>query len=82
MMSRVSLGHTGRQLAVDPLMSVAFLCVAVAAICRVWLPLLLPATSHYWSYLLSIGLWLLGYGLFAIFYQPVLSKPRVDGRPG
>jgi uncharacterized protein involved in response to NO len=82
MMARVSLGHTGRPLAVDPWISVGFLCVAVAAICRVWLPLFLPATSHYWSYLLSIALWLLGYGLFVIFYQPVLSGPRVDGRVG
>ncbi len=82
MMSRVSLGHTGRPLAVDPWISVAFLCVAVAAICRVWLPLFSPATSHYWSYLLSISLWLLGYGLFLIFYLPVLASPRVDGRAG
>jgi uncharacterized protein involved in response to NO len=82
MMSRVSLGHTGRPLAVDLWIGVAFLCVAGAAICRVWLPLLSPTTSHYWSYLLSIGLWLLGYGLFVIYYQPVLSSPRVDGRAG
>jgi uncharacterized protein involved in response to NO len=82
MMSRVSLGHTGRPLATDHWISVAFLCVLVAGICRVWLPLLSPATSHYWSYLLSIGLWLFGFGLFAIFYQPVLSSPRIDGRAG
>jgi uncharacterized protein involved in response to NO len=82
MMSRVSLGHTGRPLAVDPWISVGFLCVAVAVISRVWLPLLSPATSHIWSYLLSIVLWLLGYGLFVIFYLPVLSSPRVDGRVG
>jgi uncharacterized protein involved in response to NO len=82
MMSRVSLGHTGRPLTVNPWISVGFLCVAVAAICRVWLPLFSPATSHNWSYLLSIALWLLGYGIFVIFYLHVLSSPRVDGRPG
>jgi len=82
MMSRVSLGHTGRPLAVGAGISVGFLCVAVAAVCRVWLPLFSPTTSHYWSYLLSIALWLLGYGLFVIFYLPVLSKPRADGRMG
>jgi len=82
MMSRVSLGHTGRLLAVGPEISVGFLCVAVSALCRVWLPLFSPAVSHYWSYLLSIALWLLGYGLFVIFYLPVLSKPRVDGQMG
>jgi uncharacterized protein involved in response to NO len=82
MMSRVSLGHTGRPLSVGPLMSFSFLCVGSAAICRVWLPLFFPAISHTWSYLLSILLWVLGYGLFVAIYQPILSAPRIDGRSG
>ena len=82
MMSRVALGHTGRSLTASSWMSVSFLCVAVAVICRVWLPLFAPTISHTWSYLLSIVLWLLGYGLFVIIYLPILCAPRVDGRPG
>ena len=82
MMSRVALGHTGRSLTPSSWMSIGFLCIAVAVICRVWLPLFVPNLSHIWSYLLSIVLWLLGYGLFAIIYLPVLTGPRVDGRPG
>ena len=82
MMSRVALGHTGRPLTVSSWITLGYLCVIAAYLSRVWLPLLLPATNHYLSYLLSIFLWLLGYGLFVIIYLPILSKSRVDGRPG
>jgi uncharacterized protein involved in response to NO len=82
MMSRVALGHTGRPLAVSSWITAGFLCLIAAYVSRVWLPLLLPGASHYLSYLLSIFLWLLGYGLFVMIYLPVLGKPRADGRPG
>ena len=82
MMSRVALGHTGRPLTVSSWITLGFLCVIAAYLSRVWLPLLLPATNHYLSYLLSIFLWLLGYGLFVIIYFPILIKARADGRPG
>ncbi len=82
MMSRISLGHTGRPLVVNPWFSISFLLIIAAYAYRVWLPLISPSASHYSSYLLSIILWLFGYGLFLIVYLPILSKPRVDGRPG
>jgi len=82
MMSRVALGHTGRPLTVSSWITLGFLCVIAAYLSRVWLPLLLPATNHYQSYLLSIFLWLLGYGLFVIIYLPMLINSRADGRPG
>jgi uncharacterized protein involved in response to NO len=82
MMSRVALGHTGRPLTVSGWITLGFLCVMAAYISRSWLPLLLPGTSHYLSYLLSIFFWLLAYGLFVIIYLPILCKPRADGRPG
>jgi uncharacterized protein involved in response to NO len=82
MMSRVALGHTGRPLTVSSWVTFGYLCVIAAYLSRVWLPLLLPATNHYLSYLLSIFLWMLGYGLFVIVYLPILSKSRADGRPG
>jgi len=82
MTSRVALGHTGRPLAASPWITFGFLCLIAAYVFRVWLPLLIPGTSHYLSYLMSIFLWLLGYALFVIYYFPILSKPRVDGRPG
>ena len=82
MISRVSLGHTGRPLVVNTWVSFGFICVIAAYVSRIWLPLIAPSSSHYASYLLSIILWLIGYGLFVLAYLPVLSKPRVDGRAG
>jgi uncharacterized protein involved in response to NO len=82
MMSRVALGHTGRELAVGPWMSFGFACLCAAYICRIWLPLLWPGSNHYASYLLSIVFWILGYGIFVTFYLPILCRPRIDGRPG
>jgi uncharacterized protein involved in response to NO len=82
MMSRVALGHTGRELVVSPWVSFGFACLCAAYLCRIWLPLLWPGSSHYASYLLSIIFWLLGYGLFVAFYLPILCRPRIDGRPG
>jgi len=67
---------------VSPWITLGFLCLIAAYVSRVWLPLFLPGTSHYLSYLLSIFLWMLGYGLFVMIYLPILSKPRADGRPG
>ena len=82
MMSRVALGHTGRELVASPWISFAYICLCAAYLCRIWLPLLWPGSSHYLSYFLSIVFWLLGYGLFVVFYLPILSRPRIDGRPG
>lgn len=82
MMARVSLGHTGRKLIVSTWMSISFLSIAGAYICRVLLPILIPGASHYLSYLLSIAFWLLGYGIFVVIYLPILTRARVDGKPG
>ncbi|WP_353615082.1 NnrS family protein [Paracidovorax konjaci] len=44
-------------------------------------PLALPAhTVH--AVLVSATLWSMGFGLYALRYWPVLSRPRLDGRPG
>ncbi len=82
MMARVSLGHTGRPLRVSFWISLAFALLAVAVVLRVLVPVLIPAVSHSVSYVASAGLWLFAYGLFTVIYLPILSRPRVDGRPG
>ena len=81
MMSRVSLGHTGRPLAVPGYLSVAFGLVFVAAIVRGALPLLDIALTL-WAWRLSALLWILAFSLFLLRYTSVLTQARVDGRPG
>ena len=82
MMSRISLGHTGRDInrppaAVGPIFSI--LCGA--ALVRVLLPLL--SESHYLLWVgLSQMLWIAAFALFLYRYIPILTRPRIDGRPG
>ncbi len=81
MMSRVSLGHTGRPLDVPSYLSVAFALVFAAAILRAFLPLLGIALTL-WAWRLSAVLWMFAFALFLVRYVPVLTRPRVDGKPG
>jgi uncharacterized protein involved in response to NO len=79
-MSRVSLGHTGRPLAAPRAMIFAYLAVTVSAALRVagalvpgWFVFSIPA---------SAGLFALAFATFLWVYAPVLVSARADGRPG
>lgn len=80
MISRVSLGHTGRPILAGKIMTVAFFCVFLAFIARVFGQYVTGHSSH--IFMLSGGFWIIGYGLFLIRYVPILCSPRADGRPG
>jgi uncharacterized protein involved in response to NO len=47
----------------------------------VLLPLLMPSQLIN-AWLFSALLWSLGFGLYTLRYWPVLSRKRLDGRPG
>ncbi|MCW8924563.1 MAG: NnrS family protein [Gammaproteobacteria bacterium] len=82
MMSRVSLGHTGRNVQQPPRgLSIAFSLLLIGAIVRVILPLLLPSQYSSWVALSQL-LWIAGFGLFVILFAPILIRPRIDGQPG
>lgn len=80
MVSRVSLGHTGRPLLVKTVMTTAFLAVFAAFLMRSFGAYLIPSYSL--VVISAACLWLLGYGSFLLVYWPILSRPRVDGRSG
>lgn len=81
MISRVSLGHTGRMLQQPKAMFWGFLSIFIAAIIRVIGPIFWM--QHYMTFInLSIIFWLIAFGLFTYHYTLMLFKPRVDGRPG
>lgn len=80
-MSRAGLGHTGRALVAPPPMPAAYLLLTVAALARVFGPLLYPAASPWW-HALSAGLWSIAFLVFTVVYAPMLLRPRFDGKPG
>lgn len=81
MMARVALGHTGRMLVASPAITFAFCAINLAAMARVFLPLLAP--HWYFAVLATTGvLWVAAFGTFLVVYTPLLTSPRVDGRPG
>ena len=82
MMSRVTLGHTGRNINdIGWWMPLAFVLLNLGAVVRVFLPLV--DMSHYVLWInLAGGLWMLAFLVFVFYYTPMLIKPRIDGRPG
>ncbi|NKF49837.1 NnrS family protein [Shewanella sp. WXL01] len=81
MISRVSLGHTSRNIYQGPNMVLAFVCLPIAGLLRAVMPLWMPEHTQMWLWLAG-ACWSLGFGMFVWFYAPILSRPRVDGRPG
>ncbi|NVK44136.1 MAG: NnrS family protein [Oceanospirillaceae bacterium] len=80
MMARVSLGHTGRELAIPRGIGTAFALMGLAGLLRVTLPLTpLPYSV---SLQLAGGCWILAWLLFLFRYASMLCRPRVDGLYG
>jgi uncharacterized protein involved in response to NO len=81
MMSRVSLGHTGRMLKASPVIVFGFISILLATLVRTVAVALMP--EHITQLWLLAGIfWCLTFACFIWVYLPILSAPRVDGRPG
>jgi uncharacterized protein involved in response to NO len=81
MMTRTSLGHTGRPLQTGRAEVFCYAAIQFAALVRVFLPLAFP--SLYLQAIVGSGLlWSAAFGVFTISYWPILSRPRLDGKPG
>lgn len=80
MMSRVSLGHTGRQLKPPRPVVLGFALILIATLLRVFAGILTQWSSEF--LLGAISGWILAFGCFCYCYGPMLCQPRADGRPG
>jgi uncharacterized protein involved in response to NO len=80
-MTRASLGHTGRPLVVSRATAYAYGLLAAAAVVRVFGPAFLPV-AYMTIVLLAAALWTSAFGIFLWVYAPMLIMPRVDGKPG
>ncbi len=81
MMTRTTRGHTARPLRADRYDTSCYLLVALAAVVRVFLPMLAPGQALH-AILASAGLWSGGFAVFVVRYAPALTGPRLDGRRG
>lgn len=80
-MTRASLGHTGRPLHASRLIGCAYIVLSLAAVVRVFAPPLAP--SAYQPSVMAAGmLWICAFAIFIVVYTPILLRPRVDGRQG
>ena len=75
-MTRATLGHTGRPLVAGPGTKAIYVLITVAAVLRVMSPF---AGDR-----IALALWLAGaawsgaFGLFAVLYAPALAQPRTQ----
>jgi uncharacterized protein involved in response to NO len=71
-MTRATLGHTGRPLSADPRTAAIYLLIAAAAVLRIAAPFLPDA---YLPLLWTSGLaWCAAFGLFAVHYGCMLVR--------
>lgn len=80
-MSRASLGHTGRPLIAPPVVVWAYVLVTAAAVLRVVGALV--GTHLYAIFLICAALaWIASFSLFVLVYAPILTTPRVHTKVG
>lgn len=80
-MTRASLGHTGRALVASRGICVAYLLLTAAALARVFGPAVVAGDRTTFITAAAV-LWTAAFSLFLVIFVPILCRPRVDGRPG
>ena len=81
MMTRTTLGHTGRPLQAGRVERIIFVAIQVSAVCRVLSALGWDSGAGI-VLLVSAACWAVAFGLYAAVYRPYLSNARADGKPG
>jgi uncharacterized protein involved in response to NO len=79
-MTRATLGHTGRDIVAAPATVAAYVAILLAASVRVFGPPLVsdPLTA----FAAAAALWVLAFALFLALHAPMLIGRRADGKPG
>ena len=80
-MTRASLGHTGRPLTVGRGIAAAYVLLTLGVAIRVFAPALWPSHTL-WTLVASGSLWTAAFALYLVVYTPILVLPRTDGKPG
>ncbi len=80
-MTRASLGHTGRALVAPRHIAVSYSLITIAAAIRVFAPAIFPVWYNE-IIAASAALWMGAFSIFLWIYMPILTRPRADGRWG
>ena len=82
MVTRVTMGHSGRPLAMDRIAFGCFLGVQAAAALRVASEIVTAPTVIQWLLLGSLAAWIAAFAVWGGRHAPIYLAPRSDGRPG
>jgi uncharacterized protein involved in response to NO len=81
MMTRSALGHSGRPLVAGPAEIAVFVLLQLSAIVRVLAAPIMPGAYREAMVVTGI-LWTAAFAVFLLRYWPILTRPRIDGKPG
>ncbi len=81
MVTRVTLGHSGRPISASKITLVSYTLVFAGSVTRFLMPLLVPGVYLH-AITVSGLLWIGAMLLFLCEYGPILVSPRIDGKPG
>ena len=82
MVTRVTMGHSGRPLTMDRVTLACFFGIQAAAVTRVGSEIATAPTAIQWLLLGSMAAWLAAFGAWAAHNGPIYLAPRSDGKPG
>jgi uncharacterized protein involved in response to NO len=82
MITRVTMGHSGRPLQMDRTMLGCFIALQLGAASRVLSEVLQAPVAVQWFLLVSVGLWLAAAAVWVQRVARIYLVPRVDGKPG
>jgi uncharacterized protein involved in response to NO len=82
MVTRVTMGHSGRPLRMDDVTLGCFVVLQAAAACRVVSEVITAPAAVQWFLLGSLALWLAALAVWVGRVGRIYLAPRVDGKPG
>lgn len=78
-MTRASLGHTGRALTASPPVVGVYVLISLSALTRIAVPIWLP--QYYNHGMVGAGvMWMIAFAVLSAVYWPVLTRPRISAR--
>ena len=82
MVTRVTMGHSGRPLRMDRITLACFVALQLGAVSRVLGEIVQAPAAVQWFLLVSVGLWVAAVAAWVQRVGTIYLAPRVDGKPG